>query len=197
MLYFKLVRFSGVSNLTLYSDITRSKTIDLGNEQASSNNFVLTASERSSHHLSDKFVVGVSSSSVATFKLMVELDNKKYSEIWNNEPEFGILDAGEVDNLIYRTSKVSSDNNTIFISLRIKMLQGQLVFGVRRCKSLETQNSTSCIYNTMAEVQDNPEDLSEITGTLHNYPNSNLTEFTFAYDTKRCPPKTKAFITTY
>ena len=74
--------------------------------------------------MSDKFTISVHSELAATYKLLVELDNKGYVDIENNEPEFGIIEKDEVDNFIYRTQRVRSDNNNINVTLRIKTFQG-------------------------------------------------------------------------
>ena len=85
---------------------------------------MLTAEERKLSNMSDKFTISVHSGFTATYKLLVELDNKGYVDIENNEPEFGIIEKDEVDNFIYRTQRIRSDYNNISVTLRIKIFEG-------------------------------------------------------------------------
>ena len=78
-----------------------------------------------------------------------------------------------MDNFIYRTQRTNSANDNINITLRIKMLSGELRFAVKRCTSAEEDNTYTCICNKSTEVY-GPE-FAEIVGIYHNYTAENLT----------------------
>lgn len=109
----------------------------LGNEQGTNNHYFLTPEERKQQNLSNRFTVSVSSYAVATYKLLVELDNKGFSELENGEVEFGIINSDEVDNFIYHAEHISAENNNVTITLSAKLFEGNIAFGIKRCQSLE------------------------------------------------------------
>lgn len=70
-MFIKFIRYSGVANLTIYSDTNRSRTIPLGGPNSIAKNCLLTAEDRKQMNMSSKFSIAVSSSSIATYKLSV------------------------------------------------------------------------------------------------------------------------------
>lgn len=79
--YIKLIRYSGYSDLTLTTADVQKKKIPLGSEQGSDNHYFITPQLRKSSKIEQQFILAVNSSGIATYKLLVELDNKGYTDI--------------------------------------------------------------------------------------------------------------------